>query len=48
MDVQTKMSLLSVIHHYLTDEENHWEEIGKPENHIRNDLRRLQDWLAEQ
>jgi hypothetical protein len=48
MDEETKMALLRVIHMYLTDEENHWESMGHPENHIRNDLRRLSTWLLKQ
>jgi isochorismate hydrolase len=44
MDEQTQQSVRRIID-YLGDEFRHWEESGRPANHIANDVARLQAWL---
>jgi hypothetical protein len=46
MDEKTYKSLLNILD-YLKDEKRDWEENGKPENHIYNDIQRLSNWADE-
>ena len=46
MDEEVKRSLLDVIEYLYSEEKRHYEESGKPKNHIFNDVRRVDDWLT--
>ena len=45
MDEKTYQSLLNIVDYNWAEEERHWEESGKPKNHIFCDLRRAAKYL---
>ncbi len=45
MDKKTYDAIKRVVEYLYDDEENHWEESGKPKNHIFRDVCRLNGLL---
>lgn len=47
MPEDIKEDLATLIEYNWEDEREHWEEDGMPENHIFNNLNRLNTWLSQ-
>ena len=47
MNAQTYRSLLAILAYLMPEERRHWEEDGKPNNHIYHHVRRLVEWADE-
>jgi hypothetical protein len=47
MDNETYNSLCAVLDYLMPEEKRHWEEMGKPDDHIYLDVRRVDDWADE-
>jgi hypothetical protein len=47
MNKEQKESLEAVIDYFIDDEEKHYEESGKPDNHIYKDILVLKELLRE-
>lgn len=40
-------SIMNLVDYLYEDEKTNWEELGKPEGHIFNDIQRLSEFLAK-
>ena len=47
MDEETYNALLKVIDYLYDNEQRHWEESGRPANHIFKSLEQLAGWSQE-
>ena len=47
MDKETYNSLAVVLEYLLADERKHWQELGRPKDHIYIHVRRLMAWADE-
>jgi len=47
MNAQTYRSVLAILAYLMPEERRHWEEDGKPKNHIYHHVRRLMEWVDE-
>lgn len=47
MTDQVREALEQVLEHYLDDERRHFEEAGRPQNHIFTSLQIVATWLGE-
>lgn len=47
MNDLVRAALEQVLEHYLADEKRHFEEAGKPQNHIFASLQIVATWLDE-
>ena len=45
MDKKIERSLERIIQYLFWEEIRHWEELGKPRDHIFTDVRRVDRWL---
>ncbi len=45
MDFETIESLRNILDYLHDDEEKHWQETGKPDDHVFTDLVRVTRWL---
>jgi hypothetical protein len=47
MNDETFNSLCAVLDYLMPEEERHWEEMGKPDDHIFLHVRRVDNWATE-
>jgi hypothetical protein len=47
MDKKTYRSVLAILAYLMPEEKRHWEEAGRPKDHIYLHVKRLDDWCTE-
>lgn len=47
MNEKTYRSLLIVLDYLMPEERRHWQELGRPKEHVYRHLRQLRDWADE-
>ena len=47
MDELTYRSLSAILEYLCEDERKHWEELGKPDDHIYTHIQRVQTWADD-